>query len=157
MKRPSVRLAQRVNDVGDPTRSQHLAHAFHLFARDMAKVGELMLSDGRWNGRQLVPADWVHAITTQVTSPAEMHPAHAAQRGVGYGMMWCVPRGGEGSPLQGSSMAWGLFGQWILVMPRSGLVVVEKYEVSAPLTARIPTVPVSDFLQEAAGIAAAGC
>ena len=142
---------------GDPARSQHLAYAFHLSARDMAKVGELMLADGRWNGRQLVPADWVHTITTQVTPPSAMHPAHAAQRRVGYGMMWWVPQGGAGSPLQGSYMAWGLFGQWILVMPRSGLVVVEKYDVSAPLTARIPTVPVSDFLQEAAGIAEAGC
>jgi CubicO group peptidase (beta-lactamase class C family) len=143
--------------VGDQTRSQHLAYAFHLSARDMAKIGELMLADGRWNGRQLVPADWIRTITTQVTPPSEMHPAHAAQRGVGYGMMWWVPQGGAGSPLQGSYMAWGLFGQWILVMPRSRLVVVEKYDVSAPLTARIPTVPVSTFLQEAKGIVDAGC
>jgi len=99
----------------------------------------------------------VRTITTQVTPPSEMHPAHAAQRGVGYGAMWWVPRGDAGSPLQDSFLAWGLFGQWILVMPRSGLVVVEKYDVSAPLTARIPTVPVSTFLQEAAGIAEAGC
>ena len=142
---------------GDPTRSKHLAYAFHLSARDMAKVGELMLAGGRWGDRQLVPADWVHTITTQVTPSSEMHPTHAAQRDVGYGMMWWVPRGDPGSPLQDSFMAWGLFGQWILVMPRSGLVVVEKYDVSVPLTARIPTVPVSTFLQEAVGIAEAGC
>ena len=142
---------------GDPTRSRHLAYAFRLSARDMAKVGELMLASGRWDGRQLVPADWVRTITTQVTPPSEMHPAHAAKRGVGYGMMWWVPQADADSPLHGSYMAWGLFGQWILVMPRSGLVVVEKYDVSAPLASRIPTVPVSDFLREAAEIAAAGC
>ena len=142
---------------GDPTRSQHLAYTFHLSARDMAKVGELMLAGGRWDDRQLVPADWTRRITTQVTPPSEMHPEHAARRGVGYGMMWWVPQGPEGSPLRDSFMAWGLFGQWILVMPHSGLVVVEKYDILAPLTARVPTVLVSTFLKEAAGIAEAGC
>jgi hypothetical protein len=72
-------------------------------------------------------------------------------------MMWCVPEAAAGSPLQDAHLAWGLFGQWILVMPHSSLVVVETYDVSVPLNARIPTVPVSTFLQEAAAIAEAGC
>jgi CubicO group peptidase (beta-lactamase class C family) len=143
--------------LGDRTRSEHLAYVFYLSARDMARLGELMLAGGRWRDRQIVPADWVRRITTQVTPPSDMHPERAARRGVGYGMMWWVPQGTSGSPLQDSFLAWGLFGQWILVMPRSGLVVVEKYDVSVPLTAHIPTVPVSTFLQEAAGIAEAGC
>ena len=30
-----------------------------LRPRDMAKVGYLMLNDGRWNGEQIIPAEWV--------------------------------------------------------------------------------------------------
>ncbi|MBV8604830.1 MAG: hypothetical protein JO224_09130 [Pelomonas sp.] len=99
----------------------------------MAKVGELMLAGGRWDGRQLVPADRVRTITTQ------------------------VPPGGPASALQDSFMAWGFFGQWILVMPHSGLVVVEKYDATAPLSSHTPTVPITTFMNEAAGIADAGC
>ena len=142
---------------GDPSRSQHLAYGFHVSARDMAKVGELMLAGGRWGDRQLVPADWVRTITTEVTPPSQMHPARRVRHDVGYGMMWWVPHGEPGSPLQDSFMAWGLLGQWILVMPRSGLVVVEKYDVSVPSTVHVPVVPIATFLQEAAGIATSGC
>ena len=38
-----------------------------------------MLRKGRWNGRQLIPADWVEESTRPVTS---------FPQGGGYGYMW---------------------------------------------------------------------
>jgi CubicO group peptidase (beta-lactamase class C family) len=31
----------------------------HMSVRDMAKIGQLYLQNGRWNGKQLLPSDWV--------------------------------------------------------------------------------------------------
>ncbi|HZH04557.1 MAG TPA: serine hydrolase [Myxococcaceae bacterium] len=53
-----------------------------LSARDWAKVGLMLASGGVWNGKPVVPADWVRAIST----PAEVN-AH-------YGYLWWLRRRG---------------------------------------------------------------
>ena len=47
------RAAQR--KMGDTTRWVHLAYHMFLSTRDMARLGYLMLREGNWKGRQLVP------------------------------------------------------------------------------------------------------
>jgi putative intracellular protease/amidase len=36
-----------------------------LRPRDMAKIGQLVTTGGRWNGRQIISKDWIEASTTQ--------------------------------------------------------------------------------------------
>lgn len=103
---------------GNARRSEHLAYPFFLSTRDMARLGYLMLSRGNWHGQQLVPADWVAEITRQTTPAALMHPSHTARRGFGYGYLWWLLEEPPGSPLNGAYMAWGVHGQYILVIPK---------------------------------------
>ena len=44
--------------------SIHPAYHFSMTARDMARFGYLFLRRGAWNGRQVIPADWVTESTT---------------------------------------------------------------------------------------------
>ena len=39
----------------------------YLSTRDMAKVGQLMLDNGEWNGKQLFSKKWLKKIVTQIT------------------------------------------------------------------------------------------
>lgn len=115
---------------GDASRSRHLAYPLQLSTRDMVRLGQLMLAQGRWNGRQLIPADWIATITAPVTRAQDMHPPHTARRGIDYGYMWWIPQEPADSPLSGSYMAWGMFGQFILVVPGRGLVLAQKHDLT---------------------------
>jgi len=116
---------------GDPTRSKYLAYPIELSTRDMARIGYLMLRRGEWNGRQLVPADWVDRITSLVTPPDAINPpfwrGHAEGSQWGYGYMWWVwdDRNLDG-PFRGAYTAWGVVGQYITVLPELRMVIAHK-------------------------------
>ncbi|MBI9038119.1 MAG: serine hydrolase [Bacteroidales bacterium] len=38
-------------------------NGLHLYPRDMAKIGLLVLNDGYWNGEQIVPKEWIDIST----------------------------------------------------------------------------------------------
>jgi CubicO group peptidase (beta-lactamase class C family) len=41
----------------------HATSGLRLLPRDMLKVGQLVLAQGAWNGRHIVPAEWVKRAT----------------------------------------------------------------------------------------------
>ncbi|WP_332851733.1 serine hydrolase domain-containing protein [Duganella sp. S19_KUP01_CR8] len=150
------RLSQQHRN-GDPTRSHHLAYHFHLSTRDMARLGQLMLQQGSWNGRQLLPADWITRITTPVTRATDMHPPSTARRGLDYGLLWWIPAMPAGSPLEGAYMAWGYYGQYILVIPRQHMVISHQRVVVAAQANTARKVSPAEFLRFAEQLARAPC
>lgn len=67
--------------IREPSASRHAAYEFSLSARDLARVGQLVLQRGRWAGGQLVSSAWLHG-STRVHSPLP--------GGGGYGLLWWV-------------------------------------------------------------------
>jgi CubicO group peptidase (beta-lactamase class C family) len=134
-----------------------LAYPFFLSTRDMARLGYLMLSRGNWHGQQLVPADWVAEITRQTTPATLMHPSRTARRGFGYGYLWWLLEEPPGSPLNGAYMAWGVHGQYILVIPKKAMVVAHKREVPVAGNWNVSWVGPREFLHVARMLAAAPC
>jgi CubicO group peptidase (beta-lactamase class C family) len=85
-----------------------------LFARteDVAKLGLLHLQGGRWDGRQLLPADWVaQATSRQVANPDRENPDW--RQGYGF-QFWMARHGYRGD---------GAFGQFCVVLPEQDTVV----------------------------------
>ena len=112
---------------GDSTRSRYLAYHMNFSTRDMARIGYLMLRRGAWNGRQLVPADWVDESTRPFTRVSEMNPPQRRGGPFGYGYLWWVWDGPQASgPYQGAYAGLGAIGQQIVVMPKLDLVVAHK-------------------------------
>ena len=83
-----------------------------LTATDMTKLGQLYLDDGAWQGRQLIPADWVHASTNALVP--------AGGEASGYGYQWWIPDG-HGHQV---FAAMGRGGQLIEVVPDLRMIVV---------------------------------
>ena len=112
---------------GDSTRSVHMAYHMYFTTRDMARIGYLMLREGRWRDRQVVPRAWVHESTRPVTPVSAMNPERHRQGPFGYGYLWWVWDGPSAAgPYEGAYTGLGAIGQQISVLPKLDLVVVHK-------------------------------
>lgn len=112
---------------GDTARSWHLAYHMHLSTRDMARIGYLMLRQGNWAGRQIVPRDWVAESTRAITPLAEMNPPRRRQGRFGYGYLWWVFDGEAAKGVyEGAYTGLGAYGQHITIVPKLDLVVAHK-------------------------------
>jgi len=118
---------ERQQKQGDLTRSQYAAYHLVLSTRDMARLGLLMLRQGQWRDRQIIPAEWVRRSTSVRTPLAEMQPADTRAGPFGYGYMWWVWDGPFATgPYQGAYTAMGAFGQDITILPALDMVVAHK-------------------------------
>jgi CubicO group peptidase (beta-lactamase class C family) len=88
------------------------ASGLRLRATDLARLGQLVLQDGEWAGRRVVPQAWMQALRT---------PRAEAFEGVHYGYHWYLARRRDGTL---ASMAFGLGGQRLVVVPALDLVYV---------------------------------
>jgi CubicO group peptidase (beta-lactamase class C family) len=112
---------------GDAKRSIHLAYHMNFSTRDMARVGYLMLREGSWNGRQIVPRDWARRIVSVVTPVGEMNPPRNRQGPFGYGYLWWVWDGEAATgPFEGAYTGRGAIGQYITVLPTLDMVIAHK-------------------------------
>jgi CubicO group peptidase (beta-lactamase class C family) len=114
---PALRQAYQRAAVAWPTDPQGYQLGFSglkLPSRDLAKLGYVYLNGGRWDGAQVIPADYVRASTQ-----AHSHPPPAAGAD-GYGYQWWVTTE-HGHPSFG---AVGYGGQFVQVIPDLDLVVV---------------------------------
>ena len=93
--------------LGRPEISRHLAHHLFLSARDLARIGLLVLE----RGRGLVPEQWL----TQSMTPYSNN----------YGYQWWLPRLPQGQAF----LSIGNFGQYLLGIPDRDLVVVHRVAV----------------------------
>lgn len=89
--------------------------------RDWAAIGQFALQDGRWNGKQLLPAGWMTQTTGVVRAEQTDDPAYAAG--------WRANTLPDGSLLEKELPAdayWaaGHDGQRVVVVPSADLVVV---------------------------------
>ena len=123
------------NDTGA---SRHPAHHFVLSTRDMARLGLLMLREGRWGETQVIGRNWVRQTTALVTSAAEVARTSPFYDGLGYGYLWWVfdAAGAWPSAFKGGYTASGAFGQFITVLPGLDLVIAHK--TKAPSKLNVP-------------------
>lgn len=92
----------------------------HISARDMAKFGLLYLTDGEYEGRQIVPADWVHESLQTYSEDAWPYRIGRNVNDMGYGYQWWSVRAGE----HRYNLAWGHGGQQIALVEDLDMVIV---------------------------------
>lgn len=87
----------------------------HQRTDDLAKLGQLLLQKGQWQGRQLLPAGWVE-LAGRKHVDNDLDPATNPDWSQGYGYQYWMARHG----FRGD----GAYGQFCVVVPEADLVVV---------------------------------
>jgi CubicO group peptidase (beta-lactamase class C family) len=86
-----------------------------LRPRDLAKIGQVVLAHGAWDGRQIVPATWIDESTKPRLNAYSMYF---------YGYQWWLGR----SLLDGRQVDWiagrGYGGQRLIIVPSQDIVMV---------------------------------
>jgi CubicO group peptidase (beta-lactamase class C family) len=95
------------------------SEALFMRPRDMAKIGQLVLNKGKWNGDQLVPEEWIDRSTSTQSDPNAGQPA---DKRVTFGYYWRIQPGGVAIEANGAG------GQQILIIPEKNLVIVYTCE-----------------------------
>ena len=106
------------------------ASGLRLRPRDSAKLGQLLLADGQWNGKQVLPKGW---------AAESVKPAINGEGLYYYGYQWWLGR----AFLRGRDLAWsagfGYGGQRLYVLPALDLVVmINAGHYGGPLQGAIP-------------------
>ena len=104
-----------------------------LKTEDLAKMGQLLLQKGEWNGKQLIPAEWVAEMSKKqvesINPGTRLEDAEAKgltketsdwMQGYGYQMWRCRP---------GCFRADGARGQYIIVVPDKNAVIAITSDV----------------------------
>jgi CubicO group peptidase (beta-lactamase class C family) len=92
-----------------------------LQPRDMAKIGQLFLNGGRWNGKQIVSKRWVKESTKQQVGAGQLPAWFSAD---GYGYQWWLGSFQVRGQTVESYSARGQGGQFIIVFPTLQMVAV---------------------------------
>ncbi|TNE28013.1 MAG: class C beta-lactamase-related serine hydrolase [Bacteroidetes bacterium] len=90
------------------------AYRLSMTPRDMAKIGQLVLNGGAWNGRQIVSEVWIEESTSALTSIT----------GMPYGLLWWRIPLVEGDQKYELIAATGNGGQYIMICPELDMIAV---------------------------------
>lgn len=94
------------------------ASRFQVTAIDFAKIGRLYLNKGRYNGKQIVPENWVNqSVNIGTEKPAS---AKGWQKSAHH-YLWWVPQEGN----KGDYAAEGMLGQRLYVDPKTNTIIVQ--------------------------------
>ncbi len=85
---------------------------FNLKTEDLAKFAQLLLDDGKWDGRQLIPLSYLHAATTKQIDNS-MNGSPDWKLGYGY-QFWMNQHGYRGD---------GACGQYAIVIPEYDMAI----------------------------------
>ncbi len=96
--------------------------------RDYARFGQFVLNDGVIGSKRILPEGWIREATS---------PRQVGGQPLNYGFMWWAVPSRAGTFEDGAFSARGIFGQYIYINPRHGLVVTVLSARSKPRGAEV--------------------
>jgi CubicO group peptidase (beta-lactamase class C family) len=102
----------------EPENSRFPAYPFRLSARDLARLGQLFLQEGKWNNKQVISQKWINESTTSYSG---------AGKDTGYGYLWWTLEDFK-EEYGKVYTALGVGSQVVAAVPSAGIVIVQRVD-----------------------------
>ena len=116
----------------EPRVSKFPAITMRISARDLARIGQLYLNRGSWDGQQIIAEDWIDRSTETIS---KFGPNHPRGEGNAYGRLWWVnpPRSSNGVAFDKYHrvMARGTGGQIMVLFPEIDMLIVHMADTDS--------------------------
>ncbi|PGB04552.1 serine hydrolase domain-containing protein [Bacillus toyonensis] len=109
--------------VTDETKVEQASAGLNATARDMARFGQLLLNNGEYNGKQIIP----FSITESVENVQEGELAIGNGASISYHNQWWIPHNE-----QGAFEVLGSYGQTLYIDPKANMVIVHFSSNATP-------------------------
>ncbi|MEC3467274.1 serine hydrolase domain-containing protein [Bacillus tropicus] len=109
--------------VTDETKIEQASAGLNATARDMARFGQLLLNNGEYNGKQILPS----SITEDIKNVQEGELAIGPGASISYHNQWWIPHNE-----QGAFEVLGSYGQTLYIDPKANMVIVHFSSNATP-------------------------
>ncbi|MED3034685.1 serine hydrolase [Bacillus tropicus] len=109
--------------VTDETKIEQASAGLNATARDMARFGQLLLNNGEYNGKQILPS----SITEDIKNVQEGELAVGPGASISYHNQWWIPHNE-----QGAFEVLGSYGQTLYIDPKANMVIVHFSSNATP-------------------------
>ncbi|BCD24128.1 6-aminohexanoate-dimer hydrolase [Bacillus cereus] len=109
--------------VTDETKVEQASAGLNATARDMARFGQLLLNNGDYNGKQILPS----SITEDIKNVQEGELAVGPGASISYHNQWWIPHNE-----QGAFEVLGSYGQTLYIDPKANMVIVHFSSNATP-------------------------
>lgn len=117
----------QLHNPGDSDKSVYPTYHMWFSTEDMARIGYLMLRNGKWKNQQIIPENWVKKTTSMVTTYQQAVENKDEYYGFGYGYLWWLwDKPNNTGAFEGAYSAQGSYGNFITVLPKLDLVIAFK-------------------------------
>ncbi|PGC69741.1 6-aminohexanoate hydrolase [Bacillus toyonensis] len=109
--------------VTDETKVEQASAGLNATTRDIARFGQLLLNNGEYNGKQIIPS----SITESVENVQEGELAIGNGASISYHNQWWIPHNE-----QGAFEVLGSYGQTLYIDPKANMVIVHFSSNATP-------------------------
>lgn len=109
--------------VTDETKIEQASAGLNATARDMARFGQLLLNNGDYNGKQILPS----SITESIKNVKKGELAISPGASISYHNQWWIPHNE-----QGAFEVLGSYGQTLYIDPKANMVIVHFSSNATP-------------------------
>ena len=115
-----------------------------MTSRDMLKWGSVVINNGKWNGEQIIPAEYLAKATSGLVKPTEDWMPDAYR----YGYFWYQTPVAVGDKTYDATFAWGGGDQRVFVVAELDLIIVfTGHDREEQITAQISKTLVPAFVE----------